>query len=71
MCTAISEASSMQAMRPCGGPLQRLEQVPSIKEEPGMDQPDPADIEQHGVKREAEETADAEAVMKRVKTEPV
>ena len=46
------------------------EQMPSIKDEPSMDQPEAADTEQHGVKREAEE-ADAEAVVKRIKAEPL
>ena len=47
------------------------EQMPSIKDEPSMNQPEAADTEQHGVKREAEEAADAEAVVKRIKAEPL
>ena len=51
--------------------MQVLEQIPSIKEESGAIKPEPVDSTTHGVKREAESSADAENMAKRIKLEPV
>ena len=51
--------------------MQVMELMPSIKEEPATDQPEPVASITHAVKREAESPADAEAVAKRIKAEPV
>ena len=51
--------------------MQVMEQIPSIKEEPAAEELEPADSATHGVKREAESSADAETVAKRIKLEPV
>ncbi len=57
--------------RPRGDPMQVMEQIPSIKEEPAAEELEPADSATNGVKREAESSADAETVAKRIKLEPV
>ena len=58
-------------LRLFGALMQVLEQMPGIKEEPAANQPELVDGAMRGVKREAENSVDAEAVAKRIKVEPV
>lgn len=51
--------------------LQASEQPPSIKEEPGLEQQEDGASERQGTKREGEKSADAQALAKRIKTEPM
>ncbi|CAL5224399.1 g7081 [Coccomyxa viridis] len=71
-CLSDTPASAAAAEEPPAEPeAEVLEQMPGIKEEPAANQPELVDGAMRGVKREAENSVDAEAVVKRIKVEPV